>query len=82
MPTAWKIGLKSLYLRRNYTHPKSVISSLVQGDSSRQSIPCIFLFYLLFVLLFDSWHHFVQFFVAYFYLNHIIYYRFICIVNS
>lgn len=42
MPTAWKIGLKSLYLRRNYTHPKSVISSLVQGDGSRQSIPCIF----------------------------------------
>ena len=42
MPTAWKTGVKSLYLRRNYTGAKSVISSLVQGDGSRQSIPCIF----------------------------------------
>lgn len=50
MPTAWKTGVKSLYLRRNYTRPISVISSLVQGDGSRQSIPCIFLFYFLFAL--------------------------------
>ena len=45
MPTAWKTGVKSLYLRRNYTGAKSVISSLVQGGGSQQFAPCFFIFH-------------------------------------
>lgn len=50
MPTAWKTGVKSLYLRRNYTGAKSVISSLVQGGGSQQFASLSFYFSSFFVL--------------------------------